>query len=114
MLRMRYTKRTVESYVRWFKYFMIYYKKQHSSELGSNEARPFMTHVALIISVKEDFGLITENSGIPHNIKDRFWIDFKPLFLIIKMCTGLTGRKTKRESFLIILAKRSNFFRLYK
>ena len=49
MLTMQYAKRTVEPYVHWLKYFIIYHKKQHPSELGSNEVRPFMTHVALII-----------------------------------------------------------------
>ena len=42
MFTMPYAKRTVESYARWLKYFMIYYKKQHPSELGSNEVRPFI------------------------------------------------------------------------
>ena len=47
MLTTRYAKRTVESYVHWIKYFIIYHKKQHPSELGSKEVRQFMTHLAL-------------------------------------------------------------------
>lgn len=37
MLSRRYSRRTVETYLYWIKYFIIFNNKQHQSELGDVE-----------------------------------------------------------------------------
>lgn len=43
----RYSKRTVESYLYWIKYFIIFHKKQHPSEMSGLEVEEFLTHFAV-------------------------------------------------------------------
>lgn len=43
----RYSKRTVESYLYWIKYFIIFHKKQHPSEMSGLEVEEFLTHLAV-------------------------------------------------------------------
>jgi len=47
MLTMRYSKRTVDSYVQWVKYFIVFHKKQHPSEMGDKEVKQFISHLAI-------------------------------------------------------------------
>ena len=44
---MRYSKRTVNSYIYWIKYFIFFHKKQHPKNMGDKEVRQFISHLAL-------------------------------------------------------------------
>ncbi|MGI8436897.1 MAG: integron integrase [Chthoniobacterales bacterium] len=41
-----YAKRTEESYVDWIKRFILFHGKRHSREMGPEEVRAFLTHLA--------------------------------------------------------------------
>jgi len=43
----RYSKRTVESYLYWIRYFIIFHKKRHPSEMGGREVEEFLTYLAV-------------------------------------------------------------------
>jgi site-specific recombinase XerD len=43
----RYSKRTVESYLYWIKYFIIFHKKRHPFEMSGLEVEAFLTHIAV-------------------------------------------------------------------
>lgn len=47
MLVHNYSKRTVDSYLYWIKYFIVYHKKQHPEQLGAKDVRQFLGHLAL-------------------------------------------------------------------
>lgn len=47
MLVRRYSKRTVETYLYWIKYFIIFHKKRHPSEMSGMEVEQFLTHLAV-------------------------------------------------------------------
>lgn len=47
MLTMRYSKRTVHSYIQWIKYFIVFNKKQHPRDMGDAEVRRFLSHLAI-------------------------------------------------------------------
>ena len=47
MLTMRYSRRTVDSYIHWIKYFIVFHKKQHPRMLGAQDVRQFISHLAL-------------------------------------------------------------------
>jgi len=42
-----YSKRTIEAYLYWIKYFIVYCGKQHPSELGSVDIERFLTFLAV-------------------------------------------------------------------
>jgi integron integrase len=43
----RYSKRTVDSYLYWIRYFIIFHKKRNPSEMGGWEVEEFLTHLAV-------------------------------------------------------------------
>ena len=43
----RYSKRTIEAYLYWVKYFIIFHKKRHPSEMSGLEVEQFLTHLAV-------------------------------------------------------------------
>jgi len=47
MLVRRYSKRTIDSYLYWIKYFILFHKKQHPKELGATEVESFLTCLAV-------------------------------------------------------------------
>jgi len=46
MLARQYSKRTIKAYLYWIKYFMIFHKKRHPAEMGSQEVEDFLTYLA--------------------------------------------------------------------
>ncbi|MCU7866647.1 MAG: integron integrase [Candidatus Thiodiazotropha sp. (ex Lucinoma borealis)] len=42
----RYSKRTIDSYTYWIKYFIIHHKKRHPNEMHDAEVEQFLTHLA--------------------------------------------------------------------
>lgn len=42
----RYSKRTIESYLYWIKYFIRYHGKRHPAELSASAVEQFLTHLA--------------------------------------------------------------------
>ncbi len=46
MLVRRYSKRTIDTYLYWIKYFIIFHKKQHPSEMHDIEVEQFLTFLA--------------------------------------------------------------------
>jgi hypothetical protein len=43
----RYSKRTVDSYLYWIKYFIIFHNKRHPSEMLGREVEEFLTYLAV-------------------------------------------------------------------
>ena len=43
----RYSKRTIESHLYWIRYFIIFNKKRHPSDMGGLEVEEFLTHLAV-------------------------------------------------------------------
>ena len=43
----RYSRRTIDSYLYWIKYFIIFNEKQHPSRLGRVEIEKFLTHLVV-------------------------------------------------------------------
>ena len=43
----RYSKRTIEAYLYWIKYFIIFHKKRHPSEMSGGEVEQFLTYLAV-------------------------------------------------------------------
>ncbi len=43
----RYSKRTIQTYLYWIKYFIIFHKKRHPSEMSGLEVVQFLTHLAV-------------------------------------------------------------------
>lgn len=41
----KYSKRTVESYLYWIKYFIVFNGKQHPNNLGAEEVEVFLKHL---------------------------------------------------------------------
>lgn len=46
MLARQYSKRTIKAYVYWIKYFIIFHKKRHPTEMGRQEVENFLTYLA--------------------------------------------------------------------
>ena len=42
----RFSKRTINSYLYWIKYFILFHHKQHPSKLGDEDIVAFLTHLA--------------------------------------------------------------------
>ena len=42
----RYSQRTIDSYLYWIKYFIIFHNKRHPSEMGNVEVEQFLTYLA--------------------------------------------------------------------
>lgn len=43
----RYSRRTIDSYLYWIKYFIVFNDKQHSSALGDDHIVRFLTYLAV-------------------------------------------------------------------
>ena len=43
----RYSKRTIDTYLYWIKYFILFHKKRHPSEMHDIEVEQFLTHLAV-------------------------------------------------------------------
>jgi hypothetical protein len=43
----RYSKRTIEAYLYWIKYFIIFHEKRHPSEMSGREVEAFLIHLAV-------------------------------------------------------------------
>ncbi|SNY53160.1 integron integrase [Arsukibacterium tuosuense] len=51
MYTRRYAKRTVETYLHWIKFFIIFHKKQHPKDLLEQHVEQFLTHLAVTRNV---------------------------------------------------------------
>ena len=47
MMVRRYSRRTIDSYLYWIKYFIVFNKKKHPRDLGVREVEAFLTHLAV-------------------------------------------------------------------
>ncbi|AFJ02620.1 Integron integrase IntI4 [Methylophaga frappieri] len=47
MLTRRYSRRTVDTYLYWIKYFIVFNDKQHPRELGDDHIEKFLTYLAV-------------------------------------------------------------------
>ena len=47
MYTRRYAKRTVETYLHWIKFFILFHKKQHPKDLQEAHVEQFLTHLAV-------------------------------------------------------------------
>lgn len=47
MYTRRYAKRTVETYLHWIKFFILFHKKQHPKDLQGEHVEQFLTHLAV-------------------------------------------------------------------
>lgn len=47
MYTRRYAKRTVETYLHWIKFFILFHKKQHPKDLQDEHVEQFLTHLAV-------------------------------------------------------------------
>lgn len=43
----RYAKRTIETYLYWIKFFILFHKKQHPKDLSNEHVEQFLTHLAV-------------------------------------------------------------------
>lgn len=47
MYKRRYAKRTVETYVHWIKFFILFHNKQHPKDLQDQHVEQFLTHLVV-------------------------------------------------------------------
>lgn len=47
MYKRRYAKRTVETYLHWIKFFILFHNKQHPNDLQDQHVEKFLTHLAV-------------------------------------------------------------------
>lgn len=47
MYTRRYAKRTIETYLHWIKFFILFHKKQHPKDLQDEHVEQFLTHLAV-------------------------------------------------------------------
>lgn len=47
MYRRYYSKRTVETYIYWIRFFIVFHGKRHPSSMGDTEVEAFLTHLVL-------------------------------------------------------------------
>ena len=47
MLRRRYAKRTIETYLHWIKSYIVFHNKQHPSTLGDADVESYLDHLVL-------------------------------------------------------------------
>jgi len=43
----RYARRTIDTYLHWVRFFILFHKKQHPSQLGNAEVEQFLTWLAV-------------------------------------------------------------------
>lgn len=58
----RYSKRTIQSYLYWIKYFIVFNEKRHPTELGAIEVERFLTHLAVARNVSASTQKIALNA----------------------------------------------------
>jgi site-specific recombinase XerD len=61
MLVRNYSRRTIDSYIYWIKYFIVFNGKQHPSQLGDTEIEHFLTHLAVDRQVAQSTQAIALN-----------------------------------------------------
>ena len=60
-IRLRhYSIRTEEAYVQWVRRFILYHKKRHPREMGADEIRPYLSHLA----ADENVAAATQNVAL--------------------------------------------------
>lgn len=47
MLVRRYSKRTIKAYLHWIKFYIVYHRKQHPTDLSAPHVEAFLTHLAV-------------------------------------------------------------------
>ena len=47
MYKRRYAKRTVETYLHWIRFYILFHKKQHPKDLAEQHVEQFLTHLAV-------------------------------------------------------------------
>jgi len=47
MLVRRYSKRTINSYLYWIKYFIVHHQMRHPSDMHDDEVEHFLTYLAV-------------------------------------------------------------------
>ena len=47
MYKRRYAKRTIETYLHWIKFFILFHNKQHPNDLQDQHVEKFLTHLAV-------------------------------------------------------------------
>ena len=47
MMRRRYAKRTIETYLHWIKGYIVFHNKQHPALLGNTEVEAYLDHLVL-------------------------------------------------------------------
>jgi len=47
MMVRRYSRRTIDSYLHWIKYFILFHEKKHPTELAPDHVATFLTHLAV-------------------------------------------------------------------
>ena len=60
MYKKRYAKRTIESYIKWIRNFILFHNKQHPTYLHDNEVEAFLSHLVL----KQDCAANTQSSAL--------------------------------------------------
>lgn len=56
----RYSPRTEEAYVFWVRRFVLFHQRRHPSDLGANEVRAFLSHLATV----EQVAASTQNQAL--------------------------------------------------
>lgn len=62
MMVRNYSRRTIDSYIYWIKYFIVFNGKQHPSQLGDVEIERFLTHLAVNRQVAKSTQAIALNA----------------------------------------------------
>lgn len=57
---LHYSYNTEKDYIRWIIRFIFFHNKRHPAEMGENEIRVFLTHLA----VKEKVAAFTQNQAL--------------------------------------------------
>ncbi len=47
MYKRRYAKRTVETYLHWIRFYILFHKKQHPKDLAEQHVEQFLTYLAV-------------------------------------------------------------------
>ena len=47
MMLQRYAKRTIETYLYWIKFYILFHKKQHPKDLSEAQVEQFLTYLAV-------------------------------------------------------------------
>ena len=60
LIAKHYSKRTEQAYINWIKRYILFHNKKHPAEMGENEIRDFINHLA----VKEKVSSATQNQAL--------------------------------------------------